>query len=173
MGKKGDALRAAKLKNVTRTFTEEQLRAHDKLVIETFRERIVKEAVAEANERVEELNALDWERRERAFMENHPIDNVLSCMSLLLATTARVLIERFGWKPIPSEGHFDRRNRTMRYCEEVEREIGRITADPEKADLIAYCNETYDLYGVKFITLEKEGYEDTTEAEQDKHPDAG
>ena len=153
MGKKGDALRAAKLKNVTRTFTEEQLRAHDKLVIETFRERIVKEAVAEANERVEELNALDWERRELAFMENHPIDNVLSCMSLLLATTARVLIERFGWKPIPPDGHYDRRNRTMRFADYVVDELDKITQD-ENADIRRYCAETYDLYGVKFEVRE-------------------
>ena len=180
MGKKGDLLRALKAVQKTYTFNHEQLQEHDRVVIRDAllkaEKELMKKAQAEYDAKNEELKKViadEWETREKIFMENHPNENVISLMSLLLATSCRVLIERFGWKPIPQEGHFDRRNRTMRYCEEVEREIGRITADPEKADLIAYCNETYNLYGVKFITLEKEGYEDTTEAEQDKHPDAG
>lgn len=38
MGKKGDALRAAKMRNTVYTFTREQLEAHDKAVKEAYKD---------------------------------------------------------------------------------------------------------------------------------------
>lgn len=161
MGKKGAAMRAAKMQNTTYTFTKEQLEAHDKLILREFRERVVDDARKQVDDIMEERekNAMqaavdEWERREQAFRENHPLDNVVSCMSLLMATTARVLIEKFHWKPIPEDGQYDGRNKMVQYCNAVADEVYKIT-DPENADILAYCDETYRLYGVRFNTQEK------------------
>jgi len=160
MGKKGDLLRAMKAQQTTYTFTKAQLMEHDRVVIRDAlmkaEKELMKKAQAEYDAKNEELQkfiADEWETREKIFMENHPNENVISLMSLLLATSCRVLIERFGWKPIPKDGIYDRRNRTMRFADCVVDEIGKITQD-ENADIRKYCAETYDLYGVKFEVTE-------------------
>lgn len=160
MGKKGDLLRAMKVQQKTYTFTHEQLQEHDRVVIRDAlvkaEKELMKKAQAEYDAKNEELQkfiADEWETREKIFMENHPNENVISLMSLLLATSCRVLIERFGWKPIPKDGIYDRRNRTMRFADYVVDELDKITQD-ENADIRKYCAETYDLYGVKFEVRE-------------------
>ena len=161
MGKNGAAMREAKIDRKI-TMTERELIAHDKVVVENYRDRVLDDVKNKADEiykkREQEIireAVAEWERREQAFMQNHPVDNAVSCLSLLLATTARVLIEHFGWKPIPQDGNYDGRNRLVQYCKYVEQEIDKITADPEKADIIAYCEETFQLYGVRFTAPEK------------------
>ena len=160
MGKKGDLLRAMKDQQKTYTFTHEQLQEHDRVVIRDAlvkaEKELMKKAQAEYDAKNEELQkfiADEWETREKIFMENHPNENVISLMSLLLATSCRVLIERFHWKPIPKDGFYDRRNRTMRFADYVIDELDKITQD-ENADIRKYCAETYDLYGVKFEVRE-------------------
>lgn len=160
MGKKGDLLRALKAQQKTYTFTHEQLQEHDRVVIRDAlvkaEKELMKKAQAEYDAKNEELQkfiADEWETREKIFMENHPNENVISLMSLLLATSCRVLIEHFHWKPIPKDGLYDRRNRTMRFADYVVDELDKITQD-ENADIRKYCAETYDLYGVKFEVRE-------------------
>ena len=161
MGKKGAAMRAAKMQNTTYTFTAAQLEEHDKMILREFRQRVVDDVSKQADEIFAEREKAamqaaveEWEKREKAFSENHPNDNAVSCVSLLMATTARVLVERFGWKPIPKDGNYDRRNRLVQFCEAVTDEVYKIT-DPDNADILKYCDETYDLYGVRFNTIEK------------------
>lgn len=161
MGKKGAAMRAAKMQNTTYSFTAAQLEEHDKMILREFRQRVVDDVSKQADEIFAEREKAamqaaveEWEKREKAFSENHPNDNAVSCVSLLMATTARVLVERFGWKPIPKDGNYDRRNRLVQFCEAVTDEVCKIT-DPENADILRYCDETYDLYGVRFNTIEK------------------
>lgn len=161
MGKKGAAMRAAKMQNTTYTFTAAQLEEHDKMILREFRQRVVDdvqkqtdEIFAEREKAAMQAAVEEWEKREKAFSENHPNDNAVSCVSLLMATTARVLVERFGWKPIPKDGNYDRRNRLVQFCEAVTDEVYKIT-DPDNADILKYCDETYDLYGVRFNTIEK------------------
>ena len=161
MGKKGAAMRAAKMQNTTYTFTAAQLEEHDKMILREFRQRVVDDVQKQADEIFAEREkaamqaaVAEWEKREKAFSENHPNDNAVSCVSLLMATTARVLVERFGWKPIPKDGNYDRRNRLVQFCEAVTDEVYKIT-DPDNADILGYCDETYDLYGVRFNTTEK------------------
>ena len=160
MGKKGDLLRAMKAQQKTYTFTHEQLQEHDRVVIRDAlvkaEKELMKKAQAEYDAKNEELQkfiADEWETREKIFMESHPNDNVISIMGLLMATSSRVLIEKFGWKPIPKDGKYDRRNRTMRYADCLVDELQRIMND-ENADIRRYCEETYDLYGVKFEVIE-------------------
>ena len=159
MGKKGDLLRALKAQK-TYTFTHEQLKEHDRVVaIDALKRAEVElkkkvDAEYEAkNAEIQQLITDEWKSREEIFMESHPNDNVISIMGLLMATSSRVLIEKFGWKPIPKDGKYDRRNRTMRYADCLVDELQRIMND-ENADIRRYCEETYDLYGVKFEVIE-------------------
>ena len=160
MGKKGDMLRALKAAQKTYTFTHEQLKEHDRVVaIDALKRAEVElkkkvDAEYEAkNAEIQQFITDEWKSREEIFMESHPNDNVISIMGLLMATSSRVLIEKFGWKPIPKDGKYDRRNRTMRYADCLVDELQRIMND-ENADIRRYCEETYNLYGVKFEVIE-------------------
>ena len=160
MGKKGDMLRALKAAQKTYTFTHEQLKEHDRVVaIDALKRAEVElkkkvDAEYEAkNAEIQQFITDEWKSREEIFMESHPNDNVISIMGLLMATSSRVLIEKFGWKPIPKDGKYDRRNRTMRYADCLVDELQRIMND-ENADIRRYCEETYDLYGVQFEVIE-------------------
>lgn len=160
MGKKGDLLRALKAAQKTYTFTHEQLKEHDRVVaIDALKRAEVElkkkvDAEYEAkNAEIQQFITDEWKSREEIFMESHPNDNVISIMGLLMATSSRVLIEKFGWKPIPKDGKYDRRNRTMRYADCLVDELQRIMND-ENADIRRYCEETYNLYGVKFEVIE-------------------
>lgn len=160
MGKKGDLLRALKAAQKSYTFTHEQLKEHDRVVaIDALKRAEVElkkkvDAEYEAkNAEIQQFITDEWKSREEIFMESHPNDNVISIMGLLMATSSRVLIEKFGWKPIPKDGKYDRRNRTMRYADCLVDELQRIMND-ENADIRRYCEETYDLYGVKFEVIE-------------------
>ena len=160
MGKKGDLLRALKAAQKSYTFTHEQLKEHDRVVaIDALKRAEVElkkkvDAEYEAkNAEIQQFITDEWKSREEIFMESHPNDNVISIMGLLMATSSRVLIEKFGWKPIPKDGKDDRRNRTMRYADCLVDELQRIMND-ENADIRRYCEETYNLYGVKFEVIE-------------------
>ena len=153
MGKKGDLLRAMKARQTTYTFTKEQLIEHDKQVKRDILLKAKEDLEAEARRQADAYVQHEWSEREKLFVENHPMDNVMTMMSLLLAVSSRVLIERFHWKPIPKDGVYDRRNRTMRFADYIVDELDKITRDVD-ADIRRYCEETYDLYGVKYTFID-------------------
>lgn len=153
MGKKGDLLRALKEQNTTYTFTKAQLMEHDKQVKRDILLKAKEDLEAEARRQADAYVQHEWSEREKLFVENHPMDNVMTMMSLLLAVSSRVLIERFHWKPIPKDGVYDRRNRTMRFADYIVDELDKITRDVD-ADIRRYCEETYDLYGVKYTFID-------------------
>lgn len=160
MGKKGQLLREQKKKTVTYTFTAEQLQEHDKLVIKEHEAHLISkvqpnvEAVwAEREKEVKKIIQDEWADRAREFQQNGQGENFLNLLQYLLAVPARVLIESFHWKPIPKDGKYDRRNRTMRFADLVAEEIGKISAD-EMMDVRRYSAETYELYGVRFDAAE-------------------
>ena len=161
MGKKGAALRAAKKQSATYTFTGAQLEEHDRQVREAYREdlrpRMMEAAKAAAKqyeaETVARINA-EWDARAKEFNTEDANENFINLLSYLLAVSSRVLIEKFHWKPIPKDGNYDRRNRTMRYAECLVNEIQRIAGD-EKLDIRKYNEETYQLYGVKYTAKEE------------------
>lgn len=142
MGKKGDALRAAKAARVTRTFTEEQLRARDQQIIKDYMERhellLQKERDDKERERIEHFTEHATELWQ---------DNALTLISYFYAMACRVLVEEFGW-PVP---HSNRQNlRLIRYGEALANEIERVTHTEKKA-LKDYAEETKELYGIEFI----------------------
>lgn len=165
MGKSGAALRAAKQKNTTYTFTREQLSEHDRHVIEEFRQRVVQDVYEKAQKKMDaewekRAAAMDiaiqqeWDERARRFASENPQDNFFEYMSCLLAISVRVLIEKFHWKALPEDGHYDKRLRIVRFSDYVAAEIDRIAGD-EMLDIRKYNDEVYKLYGLKFGTAEE------------------
>lgn len=161
MGKMGKLLREQKKKTTTYTFTAEQLEAHDKLVLQEHLEHLrsqikptVDKYVAEEREQSMKVIQEEWDNRAQEFQQNGISDNFLNLLQYLLAVPSRVLIEHFGWRPIPKDGKYDRRNRTMRFADLVADEIGKISHD-EMMDVRRYSDETYKLYGVRFDAKEE------------------
>lgn len=155
MGKKGDALRAAKARNATYTFTRAQLEEHDRKVLEAYKERVRDDCREQLKVRMEQHKQEidrhideEWKKRMELFAAEDGT-NLTELLSLILCVSSRILIEKFRWKPIPKDAGFDRRNRTMRFSQYFADEITDICTD-EKKDIRQYCDETYELYGVKY-----------------------
>lgn len=160
MGKKGELLRLQKKQRATYTFTGEQLEAHDQAIVAARADKIKRDLMeqmekeyAAREEHVKKVIEEEWKSREELFRGEDMADNFFLILSLLLATSCRVLIEKFHWKPIPKDGKYDRRNRTMRFSDYLIDEINAIVEDETK-DIRRYCDEVYEEYGVKFIQQE-------------------
>ena len=160
MGKKGEALRAAKRQQTMYHFTREQLAAHDQFVREEFRERCMKDVEEKVwqkmepifDEKKKELEKAildDWDERKRLFASEVPENNFLEFICCMMSVSIRVLIEKFHWKPVPKDGFYDRRLAIVRFSDYVKTEIDMISAD-EMQDIRKYNEETFKLYGVKF-----------------------
>lgn len=155
MGKKGDLLRAMKAQRVTYTFTREQLMQHDEAVKAEYRktmmERVRDEADAFDQERdaefTEKINRL-WNEREQRFKTGYLRGDVMAMASAMMAVAIRVLVEDFGWPPVPlvRRGH---RTRLERFAERVVEEMTRIGQD-ETLDIMRYADEVDEMYGVSF-----------------------
>ena len=160
MGKKGDLLRALKAAQKSYTFTHEQLKEHDRVVALEALKRAEKELEKKAqaayeakNKEIDEYITKEWEARKKIFMDEHPNDSLINIMSLLMATSCRVLIEKFHWRPIPKDGQYDHRNRTVRFSDYLTDEVMAITQD-DNLDIRRYCDETYEKYGIRFDVIE-------------------
>lgn len=147
MGKSGDALRAAKKQKVIYTFTAEQLAQHDRLMLKTHMDNMR----AKIRPEVEEAVAAEWDLRTREFTSGSMQDNFMAVLQYLISASSRVLIEKFHWKPLT--GEYDRRNKTMRFAEELVKEIDRVCGD-DGIDVRQYSEETYKLYGVRYMVEE-------------------
>lgn len=143
MGKKGDLLRAQKAQKAVYTFTGEQLRKRDEAMKEVWFE----ERKLELEERVNKL----WNEREAEFKSGDVNQDMDTIMSYLLSVSCRVLIERFGWKPIVRGD----RTRTQIFAEKVLEEVEKIAKD-KKMSIHRYADETDKLYGIQFVMTEDE-----------------
>lgn len=149
MSKRAEMRRQARTSTAVYTFTAEQLQQHDMQVRRAFMERadaefkrFDRERDAHARQVVQE----EWDRR-KAFFESHDEEERMQLiLSLLLACSCRVLIEKFKWKPVRSDR---RKTRTEMFAEYLADEIGAITSDEYK-DIRVYCDETERKYGVGF-----------------------
>lgn len=148
-------------KKVTYTFTAEQLEEHDKFVRRQYKDRCLDEVSGRLNTELEEKKkAVDdyiteeWKKREELFNGiNDGGDGFFNILSLLLATSSKVLIEKFHWKPVPKDEYFDKRLATARFGDYLVDEINGIMSD-ENADIRKYCEKVYEDYGVKFVMEE-------------------
>lgn len=155
MGKTGDALRAKRAATARYTFTGAELEARDRMILERYRKQVMDDCTKKLEEQfeqnVKEVDAHiaeEWKKREAMFADNG--ERLSEMLRLLLATSSRVLIEKFHWKPIPIDGNYDGRNKTYQFARYLAEEVNAITGDETK-DIRQYCMETYDLYGVKYL----------------------
>lgn len=148
MGKKGDLLRARKAQTATYTFTAAQLAEHDRQVRMATLERKKQELKDYA------YNVLEQDFNERQKMlEGSTEDVTLTVFSMLISISCRVLVERFGWKPVWK--HTTRRNRLVRFVDAVQEEAERLIND-ELLDIRKYVKETWEITGVRFEANEDE-----------------
>lgn len=148
MGKKGDLLRAQKAQRATYTFTAQQLEEHDRQVRMTTLERKKEELRTYAR------SVLDQDFAERQkLLEGSATDVTATVFSMLISISCRVLVERFGWKPIWK--HTSGRNRLVRFVNAVQEEAERLIND-ELLDIRKYAAETYEITGVRFEAGEED-----------------
>ena len=147
MGKKGAALRAAKKQSASYTFTGEQLKAHDKAVIDAYKIDLEARMRETADQYVREY----YTKIGAEFNSGDDDTDTQTVVSYLLAISVRVLVERFGWKPVR---YNCRPTKTQRFAEYVIEEIDAIRHDENK-DIHDYAKETEELYGVSFKMKEE------------------
>lgn len=130
MGKKGDALRAAKMQRTVYTFTREQLEARDRTLLQDYRERCHDKLRKHLNETREDWMAQD--------------------LKYLLALSCMALHKEFGWTGIPKNRKPHPRCRMQRFAEALAEEACTVMEIQE------YCNMVYDQLGVGFAYGEEE-----------------
>ena len=148
MGKKGDLLRAKKAQTATYTFTAAQLAEHDRQVRMATLERKKQELKDYARGVLDE----DFAERQK-LLEGSAEDVTVTVFSMLISISCRVLVERFGWKPIWK--HTTRRNRLSRFVYAVQEEAERLVND-ELLDIRKYVDEAWEITGVRFEANEDE-----------------
>ena len=157
MGKKGEALRAAKLANTRYTFTREQLEERDRAVEAAYKERYEERLRAMFKAEEERINAEiaeEWKRREEIFGDRGGNDSVYNLMALTIAVPIEVLIDEFGWRPLPPENRkIHPRSRLARFVIRCEETLNAI-ADDETKDIRAYCDEVWQRTGVRLNLTE-------------------
>lgn len=161
MGKKGDALRAAKQQAVIWHLTREQMAAHDRAVVEDYKKRFDENLRAAFRAEEERINAeilAEWKRRADLF-SGTGLDNIYTLLSMTLAVPIAVLIEEFGWRPLPAENRkMHPRSRLARFtlrCQEILEDI----ASDEQKDIRTYCEQVWEQSGVRFQYGAEEGKE--------------
>ena len=138
------------------TFTAAQLEERDRAIIDAYLEHIKAEAMLrlqaqhEAWDKDFEKKIQDiWDERARLFRTPDLGENFFNMLQYMLSVPSRVLIEKFGWKPVPKENEPYRLTKMERFAREVAAEIDRIGSD-DMMDIRRYAEETYNLYGVKY-----------------------
>jgi hypothetical protein len=147
LGKKGAALRAAKKQSASYTFTGEQLKAHDKAVIDAYKIDLEARMRETADQYVREY----YTKIGAEFNSGDDDTDTQTVVSYLLAISVRVLVERFGWKPVR---YNCRPTKLQKFAEYVIEEINAIRRDDTK-DIRDYAKEVEDLYGVRFSMKEE------------------
>lgn len=138
MGKRYDELRRQKDQRTIRTFTEEQLKEHDRQVIEAYKRVHADEMKREEAENTQHINNA-WK------------ENAQGVMSFWLAVSVRILIEQFNWKP--PKWKKARMTRTERYSNALIDKINEISTKPR--GFREYSEETRELYGIEFSLEER------------------
>ena len=159
MGKKGAELRAAKAQKLI-TMTRAELEAHDHLLLESRRKEIMKDCTARLDEemkkRKEEIDReieKEWAARTELLNsgEQGAFENMVG---YLIALPARVLIEKFGWKPLRKDGKYKQNMKIDKFCKYILDDLNDIMAD-EMKDIRKYADEVYQKYGIKIEAVEE------------------
>lgn len=152
MGKKGDALRAAKMKNTIYTFTREQLAAHDKAVKEAYKDTCMNKVNKYLEEEKRAIDAeieKEWKKREEDFGGPDSQDRFLNTLAYMLSVCSQILVRDFGWTPLPKDQNPHPQMKLVRFGTAVAKEVEKI-CDNEETDIRTYCDQVYETCGVKF-----------------------
>lgn len=144
---------------------EAAVKAKKEEILEINRKELEKEAKRYREAAKKEADDY-WNDLEAKFRSADSEENFMNMLQYHLSVGCRVLVEHFGWKPIPKDGIFDRRHKLMKYVDLVVHEIQDVCEDETK-DIMTYAQETFDLYGCKFEFKEPEETE-TYEFEERK-----
>lgn len=127
----------------TYQFTLDQLDAIKRQAVRDAKDRMKAEIMKEINVEIQE----EWKRRENEMSGENEQERIEKVLALLMSVPARILCEKFHWKGVRDEN--DHRSKLLQFSEAVVAEVNRICGD-ENADIRAYRDETYELYGVKY-----------------------
>ena len=118
-------------------------------------EEIRQQAIQDKKEEIQkEMNAYvqkKWDSMAAELGGKNEEERMLKVLTLLMSVPARILCEKFHWKPVKDAG--DHRSKLLQFSEAVVDEVNRICAD-ENADIRNYQEETWKKYGVKYVTTE-------------------
>jgi len=115
--------------------------------IEAMKRQAVLDAKEKMKEEIDEHIQEEWKQREQEMSGENEQERIEKVLALLMSVPARILCEQFGWTGLRSEN--DHRSRLYRFSEAVVAEVNRICGD-ENADIRAYRDETYEMYGIKY-----------------------
>lgn len=116
-------------------------------------EEIKRQAVKEQKQYLDKAIDEEWKKRMEAVSGETEEERMKKVLGLLLSVPARILCEKFHWKEVRDEN--DHCSRLLQFSKAVVKEVNRI-CDDENADIRRYCEETYELYGVKFTAEDEE-----------------
>lgn len=124
-------------------YTLEQIEAIKRQAVQEKKDELKIAIAKELDERIQK----EWEEREAALSGETEEERMLKVLALLMSVPAKVLCEKFHWKPITSED--DRRSRLLQFSIAVVDEVNRICSD-DNSDVRAFVQEAYEKYGVKY-----------------------
>lgn len=107
------------------------------------RERLKRSIAKEVGELVEK----EWAERKTALTGETEEERILKVLALLMSVPAKILCEKFHWKPVRDEN--DRRSRLLQFSEAVTQEVNRICSD-ETLDIRKIQDEVWKKYGVRY-----------------------
>lgn len=137
-------LEKTKVKNpVLYQYTLEQIEMIKWQAVNEKKDELKKTIAKELDERIQK----EWKEREEALAGETEEERMLKVLALLMSVPAKILCEKFHWKPITSED--DRRSRLLQFSIAVVDEVNRICSD-DNSDVRAFVQEAYEKYGVKY-----------------------
>lgn len=140
------AEREAKKKQVTYTFTHEQLIEHDKAVQLNYRKRL--------DEEIYKMVKEEWDIRQKEFNSGCYQDDLMSYLEYTLAIPVKVLVEKFGWKQLWGD-RYDTQCKLYKFTKYVLEELEQIGGD-ENRDIRKEAALILEKYGVGWTTTERE-----------------
>lgn len=153
MGKNGQLMREKK-KQTARLYTDEQI---EEIRVEARRSQSellkadLNKMLDEHEKNLREQIDKEWEQKYREFQSGVSEDDRLSYLRCTLAIPLKVLIERFGWKPMYGD-RWDKLSKTYKFMFAMMDEINEIGKDKTK-DITTVADEVLNKYGVGYRTI--------------------
>lgn len=140
MGKNGKAMRAEKMRTTVYTFTREQLEARDRALEADYQRRFDERLRQVAKEETDRIN----EQR-------------LQVLPLVMAVPIEVLLDEFGWRPLPGENKWlNPRSRLARFVVACGERLNDLVENMSQEVLDEYCRQVWERSGVRLDRREEE-----------------